>query len=51
LELPLDSPPNDPVRVLEETLHRLIRLESRVVQLMKHLGMTSDGRAPITDKE
>jgi hypothetical protein len=32
-----------------EILNRLRRIESRVVQLMMHEGMTSDGRNPLPD--
>lgn len=48
LSLPFDAarrPPRNPM--LEEALRRLARVESRLVQLMKHQGMTSDGRAPL----
>lgn len=31
--------------VLQELLKRSIRTESRVVQMMAHLGMTGDGRS------
>lgn len=47
LSLPFDAPrrPGNPMR--DEVLRRLARIESRLVQLMKHEGMTSDGRSPL----
>lgn len=29
---------------MQEVMHRLARMESRLVQLMKHQGMKDDGR-------
>lgn len=48
LKLPFDGerPVRTPER-LDEVVTRLARLESRLVQLMKHQGMTDDGRKPL----
>lgn len=44
------KPPRGPT--LAEVMRRLVRMESRLVQLMKHQGMAHDGTADIpTDKE
>ena len=33
-------------------LHKqLTRIESKLVQLMKHVGMTTDGRKPLTEEK
>lgn len=52
LKLPLQiaQPPRGPT--LADVLRRLARVESRLVQLMKHQGMTHDGAADLpTDKD
>ena len=50
LNLPFDSPQRgsrSASPMLEDIIHRLVRMESRLVQLMKHQGMATDGRSPI----
>ena len=47
LKLPFDSPPKPTEQMLGDLIQRMTRLESRLVQLMKHQGMTTDGRAPL----
>lgn len=48
LRLPFDAPVKSRSdQQLTEILYRLGRMESRLVQLMKHVGMRSDGRAPL----
>lgn len=46
------SPPRHKKRAPDpaEVVHRLVRIESRLVQLMKHQGMTTDGRSPIVSE-
>jgi hypothetical protein len=55
--VPPCTPPPEPEKA--DVVRRLTRIESKLVQLMKHSGMTTDGRAPLheddqpqlTDKE
>lgn len=41
--------PDTETPVEKETIRRLRRIESRLVSLMKHEGMTHDGRAPLPE--
>jgi hypothetical protein len=48
LPLPFNRPPPRAAPVsLADVYDRLVRVEARLVQLMKHEGMTTDGRAPL----
>ena len=47
LRLPFDSPQKPADQMLGDLIQRMARLESRLVQLMLHQGMTTDGRAPL----
>lgn len=54
LKLPFNRPPppkaaGHDIELLETILRRLTRMESRLVHLMQHAGMTGDGRAPFSD--
>lgn len=40
--------PREPPK--DEVISRLKRIESRIVQLMKHVGMVSDGRNPLPEE-
>ncbi len=46
---PSRSPPGDEDRV--DVVPRLVRIESKLTQLMQFLGMDTDGRNPIKPKK
>lgn len=48
---PTPAPRAGPSGGNAEVVTRLKRIESRVVQLMKHVGMKSDGRAALPEDE
>lgn len=44
---PAPRPPRSDSDLLRELVHRTARIESRLVRLMKHVGMKDDGRSPL----
>jgi hypothetical protein len=53
LKLPFDEKARAKLRdpAIGNILNRLTRIESRLVQLMKHQGMTDDGRHVLPDSD
>ncbi len=41
------APVAEPAPALVDVQKQLTRMESKLVQLMKHVGMTTDGRKPL----